>query len=74
VPFLELAEPLANFVQRMPYPGMYPPRTRTITRRRCIMVNVANFHDGPEDRVVRAAWAEGVFFSRNQNVPPAAEG
>jgi hypothetical protein len=38
------------------------------------MVNVANFYDGPEDRVVRAAWAEGVFFSRHQNVPPAAEG
>ena len=38
------------------------------------MVNVANFYDGPEDRVVRAALAEGVLFSRHQNVPPAAEG
>jgi hypothetical protein len=90
-------------------------------RAKRIMVNVANFYDGPEDRVVRAAWAEGVvaalrqgddaayvnflmdegparvraaypgatwdrladvkatydpenFFSRNQNVPPAAAG
>jgi hypothetical protein len=173
----ELAEPLANFVQPMPYPGMYPPEdpdyhptavgrttfvdsigldeatliverlqasdaslrvaqlrvlggavarvpadaTAYAHRAKRIMVNVANFYDGPEDRVVRAAWAEGVvaalrqgadtayvnflmdegpervraaypgatwdrlaevkatydpenFFSRNQNVPPAAEG
>jgi hypothetical protein len=38
------------------------------------MVNVANVYDRPEDRVVRAAWAEGVFFSRHQNVPSAAQG
>ncbi len=34
-PFLELAQPLANFVKPMPYPGMYPPgRPATIARRR----------------------------------------
>jgi hypothetical protein len=175
--FFEVAEPLANFVQPMPYPDMYPPEdpeyrptavgrtmfvdsiglteatliverlqasdatlrvaqlrvlggavarvpadaTAYAHRARRIMVNVANFYDGPENRVVRAAWAEGVvaalrqgddtayvnflmdegpervraaypgatwdrlaevkatydpenFFSRNQNIPPAAAG
>jgi hypothetical protein len=30
------------------------------------MVNVANFYDGPEDRVVRAGWAEGVVAALRQ--------
>jgi hypothetical protein len=120
--FLELAEPLANFVQPMPYPGMYPPEdpdyhptavgrtmfldsigqdeatlivdrlqasdatlrvaqlrvlggavarvpagaTAYAHRAKRIMVNVANFYDGPEDRVVRAAWAEGVVAALRQ--------
>ncbi|MDX6233043.1 MAG: hypothetical protein QOH68_2043 [Nocardioidaceae bacterium] len=120
--FLELAEPLANFVQQMPYPGMYPPEdpdyrptavgrttfldtigldeatliverlqasdarlrvaqlrvlggavarvpadaTAYAHRAKRIMVNVANFYDGPEDRVVRAAWVEGVVAALRQ--------
>jgi hypothetical protein len=121
-PFLELAEPLANFVKPMPYPGMYPPEdpnyrptavarnmfvesigqdeatliverlkasdamlrvaqlrvlggavarvpadaTAYAHRANRVMVNVAAFYDGPEDRVVRAAWVEGLVAALHQ--------
>jgi hypothetical protein len=35
-------------------------------RAKRIMVNAANFYGGPEDRVVRAAWAEGVVAALRQ--------
>jgi FAD/FMN-containing dehydrogenase len=120
--FTSLAEPLANLVQVMPYPGIYPPEdpdyhptavsktmfvesigldeasnlierlqssdatlrvaqlrvlggavarvpadaTAYAHRTNRIMVNVAAFYDGPEDRVVRAAWVDGVVAGLSQ--------
>lgn len=122
-PFIGLAEPLANLVQLMPYPGMYPPEdpdyhptavsktmfvesighdeasllvealqssdatlrvaqlrvlggavarvpadaTAYAHRGKRIMVNVAAFFDGPDDRLVRAAWVDGLVAALHQD-------
>ena len=50
-------------------------------RRSRIMVNIAAFYNGPEDRAVRLAWAADFkarydpinLFRLNQNIPPENE-
>jgi FAD/FMN-containing dehydrogenase len=121
-PFRALAEPIADMVQPMPYPGMYPPEdlsfhptavsqtmfvdtvdrgvaetvlealgasdaamravqlralggamarvpddaTAFAHRRSRIMVNVAAFYDGPDDRPARQAWVDSLATALHQ--------
>jgi FAD/FMN-containing dehydrogenase len=122
-PFRALATPLADMLQPMPYPGIYPPEegdfhptavaktmfvdhidaavsetvmdhlersdapmraaqlrvlggamarvpvdaTAFAHRHSRIMVNVAAFYDGPDDRVARQAWVDEFAAALHQN-------